>query len=454
MNSLNQKKATKAAYRNKIARFSGVSLIQRGGLPLRTPRSLLLPLAILTLFNCEAIFDIYPPKIEIIEPQEGVSYFGTLPVELLVTDNNEVVRVEVFLDAVSVHEFTREPYKTEINLGGISARILKVVAHDRAGNWSDASQHISPLASTYDTPGNALRVFAAGNFAYVLYVIVPADSGIQAITGLQIINTSDPANPSLVGSYDMLDGAHAVFVSGRYAYVAAGVSGGLQVINISNPANPTLVGSYKTGDYRTFAPVDVFISGNYAYVAANLGGFQIIDISNPANPVPTGSYIIPHNLASSVFIYGNYAYVAYWDAGLQIISISNPASPVPASSYDTGSATDVFVSGGYAYVANGYHDFQIINISNPADLTLLGSYNTPSYSRGVSVSGNYAYVVDGYDQVYNGLQIIDVSNPASPTLASQYETTGTAMEVCVSGGYAYVAAGSSGLLIFDISGLP
>ena len=47
MSSLNQKKATKAACKSEIARFSGVSLIQRGGLPLRIPC-----LAMLLLCGC------------------------------------------------------------------------------------------------------------------------------------------------------------------------------------------------------------------------------------------------------------------------------------------------------------------------------------------------------------------------------------------------------------------
>ncbi len=134
------------------------------------PRSLLLlPLAILTLFNCEAIFDIYPPKIEIIEPQEGVSYFGTLPVELQVTDNRKVEKVELFLDDASVHEFSREPYKTEINLVGISAKALKVVAYDRVGNWSDSERRTSLIeesVSTTDIPNGSSSGYIDISYTY------------------------------------------------------------------------------------------------------------------------------------------------------------------------------------------------------------------------------------------------------------------------------------------------
>ncbi len=64
-------------------------------------------------------------------------------------------------------------------------------------------------------------------------------------SGLQVIDISDPANPTLVGTYDTPGYARGVAVSGDHAFVADGDSG-LQVIDISDPANPTLVGTYDT----------------------------------------------------------------------------------------------------------------------------------------------------------------------------------------------------------------
>ena len=51
--------------------------------------------------------------------------------------------------------------------------------------------------------------------------------------------------PVLVGSYDTPDYAWGVYVAGGYAYVANGNSG-LQVIDVSDLANPTLAGSVDT----------------------------------------------------------------------------------------------------------------------------------------------------------------------------------------------------------------
>jgi len=76
-----------------------------------------------------------------------------------------------------------------------------------------------------------------------------------------------------------------VVVVGNYAYVAAGRTG-IDIIDISNPASPTLVSQYDTsGPAR-----DVFVDGNFAYVADSTAGLQIIDISNKASPTRLGGY--------------------------------------------------------------------------------------------------------------------------------------------------------------------
>jgi Ca2+-binding RTX toxin-like protein len=70
-----------------------------------------------------------------------------------------------------------------------------------------------------------------------------------------------------------------VQIVGNYAYVADNFSG-LQIIDISNPAAPTLKGNYDTSGNA----YGVQIVGNYAYVADYGGGLKIIDVSDFTNP--------------------------------------------------------------------------------------------------------------------------------------------------------------------------
>ena len=61
---------------------------------------------------------------------------------------------------------------------------------------------------------------------------------------LQLINVSNPTNPSLLGSFNMVGYASGISVVGSIAYVVAQY-GGLQLINVSNPSNPSLLGSFN-----------------------------------------------------------------------------------------------------------------------------------------------------------------------------------------------------------------
>jgi hypothetical protein len=281
---------------------------------------------------------------------------------------------------------------------------------------------------SYDTPGFAYGVYVSGSYAYV------ADTN----SGLQIINVSNPSNPTLAGSYDT--NAFGVCISGSYAYVGGS---GLQIIDVSDPSNPTLAGSY----WIPGSTYSVYISGSYAYVAGGTSGLQIIDVSDPSNPTLAGSYDTPDQ-ARGVYISGSYAFVADTSSGLQIINVSTPSNPTLAGSYDTpGFTYGVYVSGSYAFVASGTSGLQIIDVSDPSNPTLAGSYDTPGEARGVYISGSYAYVADGTSSL---LELIDVSDPSNPTLADFYGTLIIPYGVYVSGSYVFVADGPSGLQILRV----
>jgi len=280
----------------------------------------------------------------------------------------------------------------------------------------------------YDTSSIAYGVALSGSYAYMA----------TGESGLQTIDVSNPASPTLQSTYNTPSSAYGVALSGSCAYVADYTSG-LQIIDVSNPASLTWKGKYDT----LGKAYDVALSGSYAYVADYTSGLQIIDVSNPASPTLTSTYDTPGN-AYDVALSGSCAYMADGTSGLQIIDVSNPASPILKGTYNTpGSTYGVALSGSYAYVSDYGSGLQIIDVSNPASPTLKGACDTPGIANDVVLSGSYAYVADGS----SGLQIIDISDPARPFLKSTYDTPGTANGVAQSGGYAYVADGDSGLQI-------
>jgi hypothetical protein len=194
-----------------------------------------------------------------------------------------------------------------------------------------------------------------------------------------------------------------VVVSGNYAYVADG-DYGLQVINISNPANPTLAGSYNTPGYS----LRVAVSGNYAYVADGPAGMRVVNVSNPASPTEVGSFTPGY--AWCVTVSGNYAYVGFGDGGVRIVNVSNPANPTEVGQYDMlGIVYGVVVVGNYAYVADGGWGLRVGDVSNPANPIETGYYDTEGTAYDVAGSGIYAYVADySYFEIFDCSQAVPV----------------------------------------------
>jgi hypothetical protein len=286
----------------------------------------------------------------------------------------------------------------------------------------------------YDTPGLSYGVFVAGDHAFV------ADE----VTGLVVIDITDPAAPAYAGGYNTPDRAWGLYVAGDHAFVADGESGVL-VIDITAPATPTLLGSYNTPGYA----YGVYVSGNYAFVADWDGGLAVVNITNPGTPTLAGSYDTPGR-ARGVYVAGDRAFVADYNEGLVVLDITNPASPSMVGSYDTpGTSRGVVVSGDGAYVADGGGGLQLIDVSNPAVPTLAGSYDTPGTAVSVYVAGDRAYLAD-YD---SGIHVIDISSPAFPMLIGLYDTPGYAYDVHASGEHAFVADVTDGLQVLHVADL-
>ena len=314
----------------------------------------------------------------------------------------------------------------------------------------DISDPSNPtIVGSCDTPyGKYNDVFVSGDYAYL------AGSDAWSINmGLQVMDVTDPANPTVVGLCGTPHPAQDVYVAGSYAYLADSDSG-LLVIDVSNPANPFIAGSCDT----PVSANSVYVSANHAYVCDHVYGsggdskLQVIDISNPADPVIAGSCDTPEG-ANSVHVSGNYAYVADYgpiqpyDPSLDVIDISNPASPVIVGVCDLpGAAMNVFVSGSYAYVADYASGLGVVDITDPTNPVIAASFHTPSAAGTVHVSGDYAYVAEGYN-----LEVINVSSLSNPSVVGWYDTPGTDADIFVSDNHAYVVDSDGSLEVIDVT---
>jgi hypothetical protein len=175
----------------------------------------------------------------------------------------------------------------------------------------------------------------------------------DSYAGLQVIDISDPTNPTIIGTVDTPGFANSVFISGNNAYVADWDSG-LQVIAVSDPTNPTIIGTVDT----PYAAREVHVTGNYAYVA-DLDGLQVIDVSDPANSAIVGS-VDTWTWAGEIHVSGSYAYVIGSNqngvpGGLQVLRAFEPCTNVAITNSTKITATVP------ADLPEGTHNLHVVN---------------------------------------------------------------------------------------------
>lgn len=144
------------------------------------------------------------------------------------------------------------------------------IAHGEAGVWIVDISLTPPSTVAYCAlSGNARDIYVLNDYAYVA----------SFLEGLRIVSISNPENPEEVGyyktPYEYALRVHAAMSiptlgSPTYAYVTYGVSG-LKIIDVTEPTQP-----YKVSHYdMPYLVWDVNVSGNHAYVSATGADDQV-----------------------------------------------------------------------------------------------------------------------------------------------------------------------------------
>jgi len=173
----------------------------------------------------------------------------------------------------------------------------------------------SIATGNYDTTGTIVQEFSKAPFDghndmafYGNDYIVDATFDSGASEGIAIWDISDPANMSLAGSYQMAStfGCQSVVVDGDTVYAG---DRPVDVVDISDPTNPTRIGSNTSGNVQSWGFILPSDSSVYCSYTSN-SGVEEVDISDPANPTLTGTVYngFPNTLFYRARV-GNYVYV-------------------------------------------------------------------------------------------------------------------------------------------------
>ncbi|HEY0738328.1 MAG TPA: hypothetical protein VGD69_25645 [Herpetosiphonaceae bacterium] len=175
----------------------------------------------------------------------------------------------------------------------------------------DISDPSDPVAlGSYDSPfigGNGFDV--VGDFAYLASVFCLR----ECRGGLEVVDVSDPFNLMLRGVYEQY--ALGVNVVDDRAYLIRGIA--IEILDVSNPAQPTLSGSYRSPRFATrlqFQDGRAYIADGY------LGGLHIADVIDADHLRARATYKTPGE-ARDLDVVDDIVYLADATGGLKIFRV-------------------------------------------------------------------------------------------------------------------------------------
>ncbi len=137
-------------------------------------------------------------------------------------------------------------------------------------------------------PGSSWRdIKTYQNYAYAI------TEGSGAGEGLQIIDLSDPFNPTLVNTYAVnFTTTHNIWIDEDRGHAwLVGTNNGTRIVDLADPVNPVEIGSWSTRYIH-----DIYVKDNIAYLAEIFSGLhEILDASDPANLQIMSSWSTPMN---------------------------------------------------------------------------------------------------------------------------------------------------------------
>lgn len=271
--------------------------------------------------------------------------------------------------------------------------------------------------------------------------------------GDQKLSVVDTRTDSVVGTLGGFGILRQIDITddGKYV-VITGRQNGVYVVNVENPTEPRFVSSYNSIEMAT----GLYISGNYAFICNRQYGVEVVDISNPEKPKHLAN--IHSGEVQSCVVRDNILYAGVWsECGVYMYDLSDvtESSTIERIGKITtngkGDGMSLVERDGkvYLFAATGQHTYGA-SISSPLDNLCYGQGNgldiydvtdpqNPKWLSTSKIDGRYYYTANdywetevGYDEqsgkyyaylvnTYNGVYIFDVTDLAAPVRLAKAE---------------------------------
>ncbi len=351
------------------------------------------------------------------------------------------------------------------------AASFDVEHHHSLGIWDNGDDTVILANSTYGirifdvdgttvtqkgafkSPGRIFDSAGKGNYAYLA----------AGENGVDVYDVSDSASPALVTGVDLEGFVYGVAVEGTNLYAAGTLGtfdeesqgGLLEIVDITNPAGPTIVGSAALSGQ----PYDVVVRDGLAYVATQTTGMAIVDVSDPTDPEVLSSYDTI-GICYGAGLWGDFFVGADGLNGFTLLDVRDATYPKKVvDGFSLGSITDAEIWETHLYLAGGSNGITIADLSLPFNPSF-GSTIDPASLREQSGQSKSAAAFNSYMVVaetignLGSVRLFDLADPNSPTeLEGDSYLVGDPVKVTYNAeqGLVYIASQIAGLYIYDMT---
>ncbi|MCF2144830.1 MAG: hypothetical protein K9W42_14125 [Candidatus Heimdallarchaeota archaeon] len=283
----------------------------------------------------------------------------------------------------------------------------------------------------FPTEGECWGVAVKGGYAII------AD-----LSSIIIVDISNIAEPNLVNAYPTIPmSSYSMTIEGAYVYLTD-LLGGIVIMNTTDPTQLEVVGSFEIAE----GAINVQAVNNTLFVTTYTKQFKILDITTPTEPIELAT-INMTNSPCAFAIEGENAFIGTTDEFI-ILDISVKTNPqIIGSCSMSAMSTNIYLSGNYAYLATVGEGLQIIDISDRKNPTVKAGVEIWTDINDVIIRGEYAIICHS-----GGLATIDITSPTQPVLISNYSIfTGRAFELSEYDELLFVATYEGGVHIYNIS---
>jgi hypothetical protein len=279
---------------------------------------------------------------------------------------------------------------------------------------------------------------------------------------------------SLVGQFD---NGTALYSDGwgesNYAYIGHYANNnGMQIIDISDPTNPTLASTFLSASgWNDFRDMEVTQQGDrtIAFCSSDTGGGVIVvDVTDRTAPVEL--YRITSadggtNTVHTLSVDGDFLYEAdSRTPNIRVFDISVPEQPAflrIIHSDSNGPVHEVTALNGRLYTAviDSVGASEVYDISNVGDpntpVTLISSIPSGSSAHTAWPTDDGNIVAVARETAGGDVRLWDISDPSTPVLASTISLprseTYSLHQVMIDGNLLYISAYQAGVLVYDIT---